>query len=93
MFTIYKNRPLIPTRTAMNELFKYGYDLFDVLEILELGYDCPKSKRAKNIIERCINKKGKIIRVVIADSYNWSMDTKVWAITHFGITKKSKKMR
>lgn len=77
----------------MNELFKFGYDLFDVLDILDQGYDCPKSKRAKNIIEKCFDKSGKTIRVVIAESYNFSTDNEVWVITHFGITKKPKKMR
>ena len=93
MYPYYKDRQLFPTRAAMNELFKYGYDLFDVIEILENGYDCHKSPRSKDTIEKCFDKKGKTIRVVIAKSFNYSLNLEVWIITHFGITKKPKKLR
>ena len=41
-------------------------------------------------MERCLNVKRKKIRVVVAKSFNYSMDTEVWAITHVGITSKVK---
>jgi hypothetical protein len=84
----YKNKPLILSRTAMNEMMQYGYDLYDILEILNSGYDCSKSKRSKNIIERCIDRKEKTVRAVVAESYNYAMDCEVWVVTHFGITSK-----
>ena len=59
-------------------------DLYDVLEILQNGYDCPKSKRKEGIIEICLKKKKKIVKVVVVeDIWRWS-DEKVWTITHVG---------
>ena len=47
IYPLYRKLPLIPTRAAMNELFDNNLDLYTVLDILENGYDCPKSKREK----------------------------------------------
>ncbi|UCH90019.1 MAG: hypothetical protein JSV49_05085 [Thermoplasmata archaeon] len=66
---------------------KLNMDLFDVLEILEKGFDCRASKRRSDTIEKCIKKKSKVIKVVIVeDEWRWS-DEKVWAIIHVGEVK------
>jgi hypothetical protein len=90
IYPLYRKLPLIPTRAAMNELFDNNLDLYTVLDILENGYDCPKSKRAKGTIERCLDEKRKTIRIVVVRSFNYSFDMDVWAITHVGITSKHK---
>ena len=88
IYPYFRDIPVIPSRTAMNEMYDHSINIHYVVEILKHGYDCPRSKRSKNIIEKCIDKKRKTIRVVIANSYNYSLGTEVWVITHVGITSK-----
>ena len=85
---LFQGIPLIPSRAAMNEMFDFGINIESIMDILENGYDCAKSKRSKDTIERCIDKKKKAIRVVAVHSYNYSLETDVWVITHIGITSK-----
>ena len=44
----------MPSRSAMDEMHDNGIDLVDVVEILEEGFDCSRSKRSENTMERCI---------------------------------------
>jgi len=74
----------------MEELFTNKMDIFNVLEVIESGYDCARSKRAKNTIERCVDRKGKTIRVVVVKSFSFSMNSDVWVITHVGMTSKKR---
>ncbi len=77
--------PLIPTLSATRELLKLNMDLYDVLKILEKGFDCTESKRKSGVIERCVKKKNKIFKVVIVkDEWRWSGE-KIWTITHVGV--------
>ena len=88
IFPHYESLPIIPSRAASTELIKYGLDLYDVLEILENGYDCSKSKRAKKTIEKCLDHKKKTHKVVAVKVHYYSLDTEAWLITHVGITSK-----
>ena len=56
-----------------------------VLDILENGYDCQRSKRKKGTIERCKKAGKKIHKVVVVDSPQYWDDTEVWLITHVGV--------
>ncbi len=85
MYPAWKKRPIIPTLSATRELLKLNLDLYDVLEILENGFDCSKSKRKPEVFERCIKKKNKIFKVVVVkDEWRWS-GKKVWTLTHVGV--------
>lgn len=90
IYPLYLELPLIPSRSAMQELYDNNMDLHDVQEVLESGYNCSKGKRAKEIIEKCLDIKKKTIRVVIGKSFNYHMISEVWIITHVGITSKRK---
>lgn len=90
VYPLFLDLPLIPTRSAMTELYNESLDLYAVLDVLECGYDCPRGRRSKGIIERCLDKGRKTIRVVVAKSFNYSLDSEVWVITHVGITSKSR---
>ena len=61
----YKGKPIIPTKTALNELSEINLNLYEVLEILEKGFEI--RKRKKNIIERGIQKGNKVINIVVVD--------------------------
>jgi len=62
---------LRPTIHAYYEMADLGFDLYDVLSILEMGYDCSRGRRASGTIERCIKKGKKEYRVVVVESYSY----------------------
>jgi hypothetical protein len=70
LITSWKGKPLLPTRSAQDEMFDNDITLSDVEHILETGFDCARSKREKNKLEKCIQKGRKILKVVIADTGN-----------------------
>ncbi len=80
----FKGRPLIPSAAAQRELDELGYDLRFVKHVLEEGHDCAASRRRANIIERCVARKGKEIRVVAA-LVKWE-DKAFWRVIHVGKT-------
>lgn len=84
----YKGLSLIPTRSAMVEIFDMGFDLYMVSEILEKGYDCQRSPRKKGTLEKCLDRGSKTMKVVVVQSYNHDKEADVWAITHVGMFTK-----
>ena len=92
----YKGMRIEPTLSASRELVREGKDLYDVLEILQEGYDCSKSKRKKNIIERCSKKGDKEFRVELAETEATYADgyvEKVLRLIHFGKSTYNKQRR
>ncbi|MBI5036972.1 DUF4258 domain-containing protein [Candidatus Micrarchaeota archaeon] len=70
MFEVeFQQLALAPTMSAYRELEDLGLDLTDVKEVLEDGFDCPKSKRKAGVLERCLRIGNKILRVVAAKDY------------------------
>ena len=84
----YEGFTLIPTRSAMKEMYDLGIDMTTVAEVLEDGYDCYRSKRKKGTIEKCIDKGSKTLKIVVVQSFNHSLQADVWAITHAGMFTK-----
>lgn len=97
MFNInYKGLRIEPTLSASRELMKEGKDLYDVLEILEEGYNCSASKRKANIIEKCLKRGNKEYKAVITETevtYPDNYIEKVWRLIHFGKTSYKKHRR
>jgi len=92
----YQGLRIEPTLSASRELAEEGKDLYDVLKILEEGYDCSTSKRSQNIVERCIKKGSKQYKIVLAQtevSYPDGYIEKVWRIIHFGKSSYKKERR
>lgn len=83
----YKGKPILPTKTALNELSEIDVNLYEVPEILEKGFDV--KKRAKNITERGIQRGNKIINVVVVDLGNYY---KLIHAGQFTLSKKFKKL-
>ncbi|MEE8400747.1 MAG: hypothetical protein V3R86_01155 [Candidatus Hydrothermarchaeaceae archaeon] len=83
LYPKWKGKPVVPSYHAYREM-ENKFDLFDILEILEHGFDCQKSRRAKGTIERCVTKKGKLIRVIVVDTYSDWMGGNIWLIKHIG---------
>jgi len=83
----YKGLRIEPTLSASRELVKEEKDLYDVLEILEEGYESSASKRKPNIVEKSIRKGNKEYKAVIAKteiSYPDGFKEEVWRLIHFG---------
>tara|TARA_Y100000034_G_C6513327_1_gene220636 strand:+ start:95 stop:373 length:279 start_codon:yes stop_codon:yes gene_type:complete len=79
----YQGLRIAPSMSATRELMKYGKTMFDVVDILEEGYDAPR-KRKEGTIERWLDKGNKTYNVVIVRDYNEILKEEVWVLTHFG---------
>ena len=98
MFNIrFKGLRIEPTLSASRELVKEKKDLYDVLEILEEGYESSASKRKENIIERSLRRGNKEYKAVVAKTnvvYPDGFREEVWRLIHFGkITYKKLRRR
>ena len=71
MFFEWKGKPLIPTRRALDEMERINIDMYKTVEMLDNGFDCSRSRRKLNLFERCIRRRGKVIKVVVADIGNY----------------------
>ena len=84
MYLKWRGIPVIPSRRALDEMCREDLLIHDVIEILENGYDCARSRRKRDIVERCMDRKSKTLKVVVAKSYNYDLKSEVWVITHVG---------
>ena len=80
----WRGLPVMPARAAIRELDRLHFRIQDAIEVLEEGYDCSRSKRKKNIVEKCVKRRGKTIKIVVAQSFNQSLNTDCWVIIHAG---------
>mgnify|MGYP001614017211 CR=1 FL=1 len=78
IFPRYQNKDLKATKNSSEELWQLKKDLWDVLKILEKGYECSASRRKANIIEKCIKKGNDIFKAVVADCDDYFL------LIHFG---------
>ena len=93
----YNGLRIEPTLSASRELMQYSMDLYDVLGVLENGYDCSASRRKSSIIEKCLKKGDKEYKVVLAETqikYPNGYVERVLRLIHFGrITFKKERRR
>ena len=85
----WKEKPVIPaiSKEVRDEMLELGIDLYDVVYILENGYDFPIGKRKVGVIEKCIRKGTKVIKVVVVESqFKWpdGFVEKCWKLIHVG---------
>ena len=88
LYPRYKNLPIIPSKHAQEEMDNLGISLHSVQMVLTRGFDCYRSKRKPNIIERCLLYKDKILKVVVA-LVEWQ-DNAFWRMIHVGKISKHK---
>jgi hypothetical protein len=79
----YKGLRIAISHSAMQELMQEGKTIYDVVEILENGYDAPR-KRKQGTIEKWIDKGKKTYNVVIAKDYHEILKEDCWILIHFG---------
>ena len=87
IYPCYLGKPVIPDYESgvLSELEEEGLDLDEVIKILETGFDCSASKRNKAILEKCVQKKNRIIKVVVEEGEEY------WGLRHVGSFKLSRK--
>ncbi len=78
----------IPVKTftskALLELEEHGFDLFDVVEFLENGFDCERSTRKSNIFEKCVVRGKKVVKIVIEKLESKNLNN-YWSVRHIGV--------
>ena len=84
LFPKYNGTPVPTTLAGMRELLRYGACIMDVVRILGEGYDCPRSRRGPGLIERCLERGGKVKKAVGASSLNMDTGDRVWVLVHYG---------
>ena len=86
----YQGLPIIPVQTrrgqknVIDELAQNVMDLDDVAEILNEGSDCSRSKRRKGVLEKCINRGNKTIKVVVQRGFIELGNEECWELIHVG---------
>ena len=81
----YKNRLLIPSKDASNEMYAIGLTTWECLDVLKDGFECRASKRAKNVEEKCLKRKNRIVKVVAVER------ERHWMIIHVGMITASRR--
>lgn len=84
-FPAFRGLMVIPSASADKELAKLNMLLSEAVDVLRHGFDCQASKRKKGILEKCIRKNKKILKVVAVKSYNYSLDEECWLLIHVGV--------
>ena len=79
----YKGLRIAVSHSAMEELMQEGKTVYDVVEILENGYDAPR-KRKSGTIEKWLNKGKKTYNAVIVKDYHEILKEDCWVLIHFG---------
>ncbi len=63
----WQGKDILPTKSASREIVDENIPIHTLVDVLESGYDCERSRRKPEIHERC-KRYGKIvIKVVVAD--------------------------
>lgn len=68
-------------------MLEVGLDMYKAIDILNNGFKCSRSRRSKNIIEKCIQKGSKIIKIVLVNKQDF------YLLIHVGVFTISKKFR
>ena len=79
----YKGLRIAISQSAMQELMHEGKTIYDVVEILETGYDAPR-KRKKGTTEKWLDKSKKTYNAVIVKDYHEILKEDYWVLIHFG---------
>ena len=79
----YEGLRIAISHSAMQELMQEGKTIYDVVEILENGYDAPR-RRKQGTIEKWLDKGKKTYNAVIVKDYHEILKEDCWVLVHFG---------
>ena len=79
----YKGFRIAISDSAMRELMQESKTIYDVVKVLENGYDAPR-KRKEGTIEKWLDKGKKTYNAVIVKDYHEILKEDCWVLIHFG---------
>ncbi|MBI4209950.1 MAG: hypothetical protein HY544_00390 [Candidatus Diapherotrites archaeon] len=79
----FKGLAIAVSDSAMRELVKESKTIYDVIEILEFGYDAPR-KRKSGVMEKWLDRGKKTFNAVIAKDHHEILKEDCWVLIHFG---------
>ena len=85
----WKGREVRYSTSAYHEMSRYNLGQHDILGVLELGMETV-AKRTTGVVEKCLQKKQGLLKVVVAESFDYSSKQVVWTVIHVAIIKSSK---
>ena len=88
IFPQYEGLSVLPTSHAQHEMDELGFDLCDVVDILEYGFDSSPGRRKGMTTERGIRRGNKLVKVVVErveDHHDF------WRLKHVGETTYKKR--
>jgi len=89
-YPIYEGLLIITVQTrkgqknVLDELLQHEMDLDDVAEILSNGYDCSRSKRRVDVVEKCMDKGNKTMKAVVQKGTLMFDNKECWELIHVG---------
>lgn len=79
----YEGLSIFISDSAMRELVKHKQTIYDVVQILEEGYNSSR-KRKQGTIEKWLDKGDKTFNAVIIKDYHFTLKEECWVLIHFG---------
>ena len=76
----YKGYKIEVSRSACSEMLKEDLDIYDIIQVLEKGFE--PQKRKDVIIERCLVRGRKVVKAVVA--LNHRKEETYWTLIHAG---------
>jgi len=83
---LFQAEEIYLTKAAQREFYEYNLTLTKVLECLNHGVDSGE-KRKEGITEKCIIHKKRILKIVVAESWDYSLKKIVWRVVHIGLVR------
>jgi len=75
---------VLPSLRADREMLRLGLYLEEVIDVLEAGSECARSARSVGVMERCLHRGGRLLKVVaVSSETRWSRE-EVWLVVHVG---------
>lgn len=78
----WQGLPVVPSHAAAREMLNEKFNSEDILQVLEEGEEVVAKKRADGVVEKCLRKGRRSIKVVVARSCNKFFETDYWVIIH-----------
>ena len=75
--------------SAYCEMAHYDISPAEVLQVLEDGIEA--TGRSQGVVEKCLQKKTGLVKVVACESHDYSLKEEVWVIIHVAVIKAPKK--
>ncbi len=86
----WEGREVRYSASAYREMSRYGLGTHDILEVLENGEETGV-KRAAGVKEKCLLKTEGLLKVVVAESFDYSSKQVAWVVIHLALIKAPKR--